>query len=271
MTETPSAVLDENRFVRFTCDAEETILQLRSFSEQLKQLQFVPQDPKKVHFPPFQDGKLQVWFWCERQIHVVASKIASLLFMAVCEEAKWTHQKHLHSAGNDSKFWYNIYNTWDAHVKKMQCKENLYPMYLFMWYAHLWPFQCHLLDTKKKKNPVCVLLSVWLTAALNISLALVPQEGARAQVKPCTRLHLWLTLAVITVYWRKSSSSSSSSSLLWEVDASPVLHPSATCREMMGKICKLQIHKWALKNYLKAEIHTLTHTREHRAVLPVVE
>lgn len=55
---------------RFTCDAVETILQLRSISEQLKQSQFVPQDPKKsVYFPPFQDGKLQAWFWYEGQIH----------------------------------------------------------------------------------------------------------------------------------------------------------------------------------------------------------
>lgn len=150
-------------------------------------------------------------------VAVVASKIASLLFSALREAAKWTNHKHRRESAT----------TWCPHGLHGCLHVRCIADHTDVIYV---PSVCPLSLTDG-----CIKFWLGFSSPGGIN-APAPASGAGAE--PDFTYATRLTLAIITdpVYWGKSSSSSSSLSssssssllLLWELDR----QTPPTCREM---------------------------------------
>lgn len=131
---------------------EETILQLRSVSEQLKQLQFVPQDPKKHLFSTLPGWKIAglILMRGTNSPWLLSPPKLCLCYLWLCvrkrnEPTTNTYTPPQSTANSGTK-----YMILEMHLA--QCKENLYPIWICSCDRTIYD---HYYTKKKKISSLC--------------------------------------------------------------------------------------------------------------------
>lgn len=234
-------------------DSSALQLRLQSISEQPRQLLFVTQDPKEMsifHPSRMENCKLDFDTRDKFTVAVVASKIVLLLFTALREAAKWTNHK-LHIR--------HLRSTWTSRMSSCEVRR--------------WPYWCHLWTQCVSSRFDWGLHNIlaWLQLPRrdqHPSSCLICRSRAGPHLRDTTHISCNYRPSLLRKIHLLLISSSSSSLFLWEL----IRQTPPTCREMNAESGNYQCTNGHWKIILTQRFtHTLTQTRECRAVLPVVE